>query len=169
MIPGPFRFALLMCLLPAVAACGGAPQASPSTTDTEAVSAAMDTVYERFTRAYRLGEVDSVAVLYADAPLYLPARGDIRSGRDELRQEFGFLQRVHEQGGISHIDFESIARHASGDLAYDVGYYTLRTETPDGTLGPASRGKFTTVWRRDARGRWRILIDSFSPAPPEGD
>lgn len=72
MIPLPLRRSLLVCLF-LTAACGGAPPASPSTTDAEAVSASMDTVYECFTRAYRLGEVDSVAVLYADAPLYLPA------------------------------------------------------------------------------------------------
>lgn len=168
MIPLPLRRSLLVCLF-LTAACGGAPPASPSTTDAEAVSASMDTVYERFTRAYRLGEVDSVAILYADAPLYLPAQGDIRSGRVELRQEFGFLERVRDAGGTLHINFESVARDASGDLAYDVGYYTLRTERADGALGPASRGKFTTVWRRDARNRWRILIDSFSPAPADTD
>lgn len=137
--------------------------------DPDVVSAEMDRVYERFTRAYRLGEVDSVVVLYADSPLYLPAQGDVRRGTNALREQFEFLERAREGGATPRIEFESIARSSSGNLGYDVGYYTLRVEEPDGTLTPPSRGKFTTVWQRDDQGRWRILIDSYSPAPPASE
>lgn len=146
---------------------GGAPADETDGAPAEtAAFAAMDAVYERFTRAYRLGEPDSVVALYDDAPLYLPAQGDMRNGRDELRREFGFLRTIRERGGTARISFESVDRAASGDLAYDVGYYTLRVERPDGTMSPPSRGKFTTVWRRTADGEWRIHVDGFSPAPP---
>lgn len=73
---------------------------------------------------------------------------------------------IRESGGTARISFESVARRASGDLAYDVGYYTLQVERADGTLRAPNRGKFTTVWERGPDGRWRIRIDSFSPAPP---
>lgn len=156
-----------LALLAVVAACGGAdPSGDDAAAETAAASAAMDSVYERFARAYRLGEPDSVVVLYADAPLYLPARGDIRRGRKALRDEFGFLRAIQERGGTAHISFESVARRASGELAFDVGYYTLRVEQADGTLREPNRGKFTTVWERGPDGRWRIRIDGFSPAPP---
>jgi ketosteroid isomerase-like protein len=134
--------------------------------ETAAASAAMDVVYERFARAYRLGEPDSVLALYTDAPLYLPARGDIRRGHGELRRQFDFLRSIRESGGTARISFESVTRRASGDLAYDVGYYTLQVERADGTLREPNRGKFTTVWERGPDGSWRIRIDSFSPAPP---
>lgn len=165
----------VVVLAAVLAACDGAdPSGGDATSstaeepasETAAASAAMDVVYERFAQAYRLGEPDSVLTLYADAPLYLPARGDIRRGHGELRRQFDFLRSIRESGGTAHISFESVARRASGDLAYDVGYYTLQVERADGTLRPPSRGKFTTVWERDPDGRWRIRIDSFSPAPP---
>ncbi|MFW6080049.1 MAG: YybH family protein [Gemmatimonadota bacterium] len=158
--------------LAALAACSGAGEpasrdgGSGAATDPAAVSAAMDSVYDRFTRAYRLGEPDSVVVLYADSPLYLPGQGDILRGRAALRNAFGFLERTREAGGTAHIEFESVARNASGDLAFDIGYYTIRVEQSDGTLAPPNRGKFTTVWERDPDGRWRIRVDGFSPAPP---
>lgn len=147
-------------------ACAESRDPTGAASDSAAVSEAMNSVYERFTRAYRLGEPDSVLVLYTEAPLYLPGQGRIVRGRDGVREQFGFLRAIAERGGTAHISFESVARGTSGDLAYDVGYYTLRQEGPDGSLSPPSRGKFTTVWKRDAEGRWRIHVDGFSPAPP---
>lgn len=129
--------------------------------------AAMDSVYRRFIRAYALGEPDSVIVLYTDAPLYLPGSGDIRQGVDELRAEFGFLRGLREAERVPRIQFESIERDASGDLAYDVGYYRLQVELADGSTLPETRGKFTTFWRRGSDGSWRIHVDSFSPAPEQ--
>lgn len=130
----------------------------------ESAFAAMEAVYERFARAYNLGEPDSVVVLYADSPLYLPGRGPIIEGQDSLRTQFEFLERAREQGSTPHITFESVGRGASGDLAWDVGYYTIQIETGNGSRLPPNRGKFTTIWRRGADGEWRILVDGFSPA-----
>lgn len=130
----------------------------------ERAFAAMDAVYERFARAYSLGEPDSVVVLYADNPLYLPGRGPIIEGRESLRTQFGFLERAREQGSTPHISFESVGRGASGDLAWDVGYYTIEIETENGSRLPSNRGKFTTIWQRGTDGQWRILVDGFSPA-----
>lgn len=130
-------------------------------------SAAMDAAYERFTRAYHLAEPDSVVALYTDDALYLPAGGDVRRGKETLRGEFAFLDSIRESGGKALIEFESVDRGASGDLAYDIGYYRLRVARGDGTTTDPSRGKFATVWKRGADGAWRIHVDSFSPAPEE--
>jgi|GEM_PF-405173 len=129
-------------------------------------STAIDRQYERFRRAYLLGQPDSVLVLYTDDALYLPAQGDVRRGQAQLRGQFGFLDGIRQRGARAHIRFESIDRDVDGSLAYDIGYYTLRVENADGTMSEPSRGKFTTVWRRGADGVWRIHADSFSPAPP---
>jgi ketosteroid isomerase-like protein len=130
------------------------------------VDSAMNGVYERFARAYRLGLPDSVVVLYTDQPLYLPGQGPVLEGREALRSQFAFLDQLRRNGATAHITFESVARGSSGQIAYDVGYYTIVVEQADGTRRPPNRGKFTTVWRRDAEGLWRIHVDGFSPAPP---
>lgn len=149
--------------LPDGAGDGDGASASPGS-----ASAALDSHYDRFTRAYALAEPDSVVALYTDEALYLPAGGDVRRGKETLRGEFAFLDALREGGGKARIAFESLDRGGSGDLAYDVGYYRIQIEQADGTTEPASRGKFATVWKRGADGKWRIHVDSFSPAP-EGD
>lgn len=160
--------ALVLCAAPwALHGC-----APPGETEAEAEAeafAAMEAVYDRFTRAYRLGNADSVVVLYTDDPLYLPGRGPVLQGREVLRSQFTFLEEIRSSGGVAHISFESVGRGASGTVAWDVGYYTLQVERPEGVRSPPSRGKFTTVWRRDSDGGWRIHVDGFSPAPPPSE
>lgn len=156
-LPSP-RLVLCTAAL-SVAAC-----AAPAVDHDEAAFEAMGAVYDRFTRAYRLGEPDSVVVLYGDSPLYLPGRGPIVEGREALRTQFEFLDNAREQGATPHIWFESVGRGTSGELAWDVGYYTIQVENRDGSRSPPNRGKFTTVWRRDSDGQWRIMVDGFSPA-----
>lgn len=146
---------------------GGAAAGAPAA-DTAAF-AAMDSVYGRFVRAYRFGEPDSVVALYTEGPLYLPGRGPVVEGREALRSQFAFLERIRADSATAHLSFESVERGASGDLAWEVGYYTLQVERADGSRSDPTRGKFTTVWRRDGQGRWRIHVDAFSPAPPPAD
>ena len=151
---------LTAALLLPVLAC------APPADDETAAFAAMDSTYERFARAYRLGSPDSVVALYTDEPLYLPGRGEVVQGKQELRSQFAFLDRIRADSGTARISFESVDRGTSGDLAWDVGYYTLTVEHADGSRSEPSRGKFTTVWLRDDAGAWRIHVDAFSPAPP---
>lgn len=145
---------------------GAEPSARP---DSAAVFEAMDSVYARFTRAYALAEPESVTVLYTDDPLYLPGQGEVLTGAGALRAQFEFLRSGVEDGSVRRIRFESVERGASGELAYDVGYYILHREAPDGSAGPPTRGKFVTVWQRQEDGAWKIHVDGFSPAgPPPG-
>jgi ketosteroid isomerase-like protein len=47
----------------------------------------------------------------------------------------------------------------SGDLGYAYGNYELGGAQPQ-------KGYFARVWKRDAKGQWRIVMDTVSPLPP---
>jgi ketosteroid isomerase-like protein len=47
----------------------------------------------------------------------------------------------------------------SGDLGYAYGIYELGGAQPQ-------KGYFARVWKRDAKGQWRIVVDTVSPLPP---
>jgi ketosteroid isomerase-like protein len=47
----------------------------------------------------------------------------------------------------------------SGDLGYAYGSYETGGEQP-------AAGYYARVWKRDAGGRWRIVMDTVSPLPP---
>lgn len=128
-----------------------------------AAGAQLDAVYETFVRAYYEADVDLLMrEVYAEDGFYLPPNQPILSGQGEFRQSFaGFLDRFREAGDPGpDISFAIVDRDIDGDLAYDIGIYTLR---PAGDAGAAGdRGKFIVIWKRNAAGEWRIHADGYS-------
>lgn len=140
---------------------------SDAPNDQPVVSGELDAVYAVFTRAYAEADVDLLMdSVYAPDGYYLPPNGAILEGQDAFRGQFeGFLGPIAERGepGPS-ISFDIRDRSISGDLAYDIGVYTLRP--PDAAVdAPGNRGKFIVIWKRNAAGDWRIHADGFSPLP----
>lgn len=57
----------------------------------------------------------------------------------------------------------------SGDLALTRGPYRVRTKGPDGEVSE-EWGTFNSVWRKDAKGTWRVIFDAGNAsdtAPPD--
>ena len=53
----------------------------------------------------------------------------------------------------------------SGDLAYSTGTYELSYNDPSGK--PVSeRGKYLEIWRRQADGGWKMVVESFNSDVP---
>ena len=77
----------------------------------------------------------------------------------------GFLQEFFLS---SMGDFDSapnkIVVSAAGDMAYDVGWYRLPSEGPEGRV--VEEGKYTIVWRK-VGGEWKYLVGCFNSSEPE--
>ncbi|MGB7926178.1 MAG: nuclear transport factor 2 family protein [Pyrinomonadaceae bacterium] len=52
----------------------------------------------------------------------------------------------------------------SGDLGYTYGTYDFKGSGAPGT--EAENGGYARVWRRDANGKWKVVLDILNPAPP---
>lgn len=130
----------------------------------EEAGQAFDRVYEAFSRAYREGDPAGVTALYAADAFYL-APGD-SIARGEVGRHFAWLSSF-EPGTGPVIEFEIVDRAVAGDLAYDIGYYTIRA--PDAPAGSGSGGKFVVIWKRGADGEWRIHADGFSPVETDDE
>ena len=127
--------------------------------------AKIDDVYRRFGEAYKKLDVEAVTNLYTDDAFYLSPGGEIQRGRATISKIFnGFLNSVIKDGGILSIKFRILERRVSGDLAYDVGIYTLTQRRPN-LENRTSIGKFVVVALRMKNGEWRFQVDSFSDIP----
>jgi len=51
----------------------------------------------------------------------------------------------------------------SADLGYTYGSYELKFAGPNKT----EKGYYVRVWKRDDRGNWKLVLDTFSPIPAE--
>jgi ketosteroid isomerase-like protein len=56
---------------------------------------------------------------------------------------------------------------ASGDFGYTYGNYVFTAMNKDGNL-VTENGKYTTIWKKQKDGSWRVILDmgNSSPAPP---
>jgi len=74
-------------------------------------------------------------------------------GRDEVRKLF---DPAPPQGLVWQPEYWSAAR--SGDLAFTIGVAGPRNGAPLAT-GANATGHYFTIWRKDADGNWRYVID----------
>jgi uncharacterized protein (TIGR02246 family) len=112
-----------------------------------------------FVTSFNTGNYDQVAALYAQdgafmAPHYDPAYGPKAVER--------LLHQLAE-AGYEDLRLETIRVEASGDLAMEIGRYTVAIRQPDGTI-LADRGKYVKAWRR--LGVWLIVADCWSTNLP---
>lgn len=162
-------FLLTLCgfVHPAQAQSPNAPDAVQAPAAENGAPAGVEAVYERMSLAYELRDADAVADLYAEDAHYILPDEERRvvTGRDAIRDIFAdFFQAVALQQSELTIDFRFVRRSQEGDVAYDVGYYRVRV-LREGEEMSASTGKFSTVLRRMDDGRWRFVVDAYSPAP----
>ena len=58
---------------------------------------------------------------------------------------------------------------ASGDLGYTYGNYVYTARNKEGKL-VANYGKYTSIWKKQKDGRWKVIVDmgNSSPEPKSG-
>ena len=137
-------------------------------TDVAEVRKAIEEDLQRFVAAFNAKDAATLASVYAADAIILPPNGPRVSGRANVEP---FWREMFAIGSdlkltITHVD-------ASGDLAYEVGSYTMGIQMP--AMPPmADTGKYVAVWKRQAGGKWLIVADIFNtdlplPAPPPAE
>lgn len=112
-----------------------------------------------FVTSFNTANYDQVAALFAQdgafmAPHHDPAYGP--KAVERLLREFG-------EAGYEDLRLETIRVESSGDMAVEIGRYTVAIRQPNGTV-LADRGKYVKAWRR--LGAWLIVADCWSTNLP---
>lgn len=126
----------------------------------------IDAVYQTFSRAYDNLDPVLVSDLYGNEALYLAPGRPIQKGREEIHKSFkGFFDWAREKGRTLSVSFHIVERGVNGNLAYDVGIYTLKGSgggMPDGE----DQGKFVVIARKREDGTWYFQVDGYSFLKP---
>ena len=108
---------------------------------------------------WNAGQVDKLSELYADDAVYLPPHHAAVHGRSAIRE---FLSGpLHH--GYTDLKFEVTYIKQTGDLAYDVGTYSMMV--PQDGAKRHDQGKYLTVWQKHSSG-WHIVADAWSSDLP---
>ena len=114
-----------------------------------------------FVTSFNTGNYDQVAALFAQDGAFMTPHHDPAYGPKAVER----LLREIGEAGYEDLRLETIRVEASGDMAVEIGRYTVAIRQPAGTI-LADRGKYVKAWRR--LGAWLIVADCWSsnlPAP----
>jgi ketosteroid isomerase-like protein len=112
-----------------------------------------------FCTAYNTANYDQAALLFAADGLLMPPNYDPAQGPVAIEQ----LLRQYCEYGYEGLRFETLRVEHSGDIAVEVGRYTVAIRQQNSTT-IADRGKYLRAWRRF--GAWLIVADSWSSNLP---
>ena len=122
-----------------------------------------DEVIQTFIKAYREGDVDTLADLYhVDAVLY--NIDGISRGRDEIRAAWqGFADRFEV------LDYNVLQREEESLGDYAFGHMTMSALLRErGAADPFTvHARSTEITRRGADGGWRFVVDHASVEIPK--
>lgn len=140
-----------------VAACG------PPAVDVDAEGAALMQISRDWSDLVPTGDLDAIMAGWAeDAVMLAPGMPPIE-GKAAIR---AYVEAGQQMPGFT-IRWEPLTVHVSrsGDMAYMLERNVM---TVDDSLGNSvtTYGKVVTVWRKDADGMWRNVVDTWNEAPP---
>jgi uncharacterized protein (TIGR02246 family) len=123
------------------------------------VQATIRNLTQDFVTSYNTGNYDQIAALFAEDGVFMAPHHDPAYGPKAIER---LLSRIGE-AGYEDLRLETSRVEAYGDLAMEIGRYSVAVRQPDGTI-MADRGKYLKAWRR--LGAWLIVADCWSSNLP---
>lgn len=138
----------------------------PATDDVEAVTAAVNKVWEQYASSLNAGDVDSYMALWADDAMQLPPDSLPIVGKETLRAGLeSELEAITYDMEITNKEV-----NVSGDMAVARGTYAATITFKDGSDPISIDGKYMTLLKRQPDGSWKIFRDIYnSNVPPASD
>ena len=130
----------------------------------EDVRAVIEKGGEAWMAAFNAGDAAGVAALYSETAMLLPPDATQIQGRQAVQDTF----QAWIDDGLKDIVFETVEVEASGDLAYEVGLYSVKVPAENDQMTTAT-GNFLVVWKKEADGVWRLYRDTWNDTPPPSE
>jgi uncharacterized protein (TIGR02246 family) len=103
--------------------------------------------------ALKAGDAAKIAAPYAEDGIFVTATGTTVTGRQAVAQLM--RDRIAQMGRVVTGELVQDGLTRQGSLIYEWGHATLQLAR-EGAAPAESRGRYLTVWRQAASGRWEI-------------
>ena len=111
-----------------------------------------------FTMSFNTGNYDQAASLFAMDGVLMAPQNEAAYGQKPVER----LLRHLGETGYSDLRMETTRVDYSGDMAMELGRFTVIVHQSNGTMIP-ERGKYVKVWKR--LGAWLIQAECWSRSP----
>ena len=110
-------------------------------------------------------QLDEHNAYFLEDAVVLAPNEEMASGKEAIRKLVADLFAI--PGFAIKWQPTKVEAARSGDFGYSLGTYELSMNDPKG-MPIADRGKYLTVWKKQADGSWKVAADMFNsnlPAP----
>ncbi len=110
--------------------------------------------------------LEGIVSFYAEDAVLLPTAEPVVVGKSAIRKEWQHILSIPDLQSQTARTKTEVS--SSGDMAYTMGTYLSTMLGEDGN--PATEpGKWLSVWKRQADGSWRIVVDTYNTDIPPPD
>jgi ketosteroid isomerase-like protein len=131
----------------------------PSKTSTEMSVTTLRQTELDFAKAFAERNVARFAEFVADDARFTAA-AKVREGKAAILEQWTRMMQNPDLTLTWSPDIVELSQ--AGDLGFTSGPYEATVKQKDGTIA-RERGRFASVWRRQANGRYQIIFDIGSP------
>jgi uncharacterized protein (TIGR02246 family) len=128
----------------------------------EDVRQAVEQADARMVKAFKAGDAAAIAALYGEDAKMLPPDATEVAGRRDIQQ----LWQGWIDGGLKDLRLEPTEVAASGELAYEIGNFSLQAPADNDAMATTT-GNYLVVWKHGTDGQWRLQVDTWNEAPTE--
>ncbi len=117
---------------------------------------------KRSMEAVKASDAAAIAALYTEDATLLPPNVEPLHGRAAIEAFF----KAGFEMGIQDVTLETVDVEYLGDVAHEVGEYTMEIAPPGGQA-MTDKGSYVVIWKREPDG-WKLRVDiwhSNAPAP----
>jgi len=145
-----------------VVAC--APAAPPGLTEADRAEIRATTEEARAIANSSRDWAQYAEIYYAPDAIVMPANEEVVRGREAIVSWFESFPPFED------MQLNQVEVDGAGDIAYVYGTFSMILMLPDVEEPVPDAGKYIEIWRRQADGSWKIVMDIFnSDLPvPEG-
>ena len=98
---------------------------------------------------------------YADDSVEVPNGAPVIEGKTNIAKTMGFLDQKDNRLTWTPVGADI---SASGDLGYTYGYYEFQHKDQAGKR-VAEHGKYTSIWKKQKDGSWKVVLDMGNAGP----
>jgi uncharacterized protein (TIGR02246 family) len=141
----------------------GCNQAPPTPDTRKADARAIHYIETDSVQAFADKDVDKIAAAYADdASVFIP-NSPVLTGLDAIKASLKPL--VNDKNFSLSFESTRVDVAKSGDIAYSQGTYTMTRTGPKKQVF-TEKGKYVTVFEKQANGKWKIEADIMNADAP---
>ena len=152
------RFVVVLLAIVSVLSAGCAKKA-----DVEAERAAILETDAQWGAALTAKDPEAYTSFFAADAIVMPPHLPILVGADAIRA--WVTESMAFPGFAVTWTTTSTEVAGSGDMGYTLGTFVFQMSMPDGST-ITDNGKFTTIWKKQADGTWKVAVDTFNSDVP---